>query len=461
VPERRETTPPAGSGRHRARRALRAMVVLGLAAALLVVIAPRTSDRADACAFDPRRPYAYEADQMRVLYRLAYDAVSTNALFPNDPFFSLPPIERGLRNSRTDGPAFIPATLLKAIAWVESDMTMAQRSVPFNSIGQGLVSFDCGHGLMQVTTGMTVPLGPNGQPSDRQTLIATHYAYNIARGAQLLAEKWNAAPEQRPVVGTDTNSDPAIVENWYYAVWGYNGFTGPGSTMSNHPLDSSFSWPRQAFRCDGTQARNRYPYQELVWGCLANPQSRNGQALWPAVPAALPNMTDQATFQAMGVANWRFPYTSMDIRTPQPANLAVAPGLPSGFQTTLVGAPSLQPATETVTIRVNDPTTPQRATVSIRNSGTGVLSWIAEASASFLILTPPGGVAVGSDVTCTASTCPHGTLTIEVNPALLPAAAATGTVTVRSPNGGNAVVTIRVNVVAEFEVGAPGTSQAR
>ncbi|MQC18500.1 MAG: hypothetical protein DWG80_05430 [Chloroflexi bacterium] len=440
---------------------LRLAVLVCTVAVLAAALAPRTAERADACAFDPRRPHAYEADQLRVAYRLGYDAVSTNALFPTDPFFSLPPIERGLRNGRTDGPPFIPSTLLKAIAWVESDMTMAQRSVPFNAIGEGLVSFDCGHGLMQVTTGMTVPLGANGQPSDRQGLIATHYAYNIARGAQLLAEKWNAAPEQRPVVGTDTNSDPAIVENWYYATWGYNGFTGPGSRISNNPLDSTFAWPRQGFRCDGTQARNRYPYQELVWGCMANPASRNGQALWQAVPAALPDMTDQSTFQAMGVANWRFPYTSMDIRTPQPANLAVAPGLPSGFQQTLLGAPVLQAATQSVTIRVNDPTTPPRAAVSIRNSGTGILSWIAEPSANFLILTPPGGVAVGSDITCTAASCPNGVLTIEVNPALLPAAAATGVVTVRSPNGGNNVVTIRVNVIAEFEVGAPGTSQAR
>ncbi|MQC47469.1 MAG: hypothetical protein DWG77_00090 [Chloroflexi bacterium] len=439
----------------------RRWLIVALALTVGAVLMPRTADQANACAFDPRRPHAYEADQMRALYRLAYDAVSTNQLFTNDPFFSLPPIERGLRNSRADGPPFIPSTLLKAIAWVESDMTMAQRSVPFNSIGEGLVSFDCGHGAMQVTTGMTVPLGADGLPSDRQVLVATHYAYNIARGAQLLAEKWNAAPEQRPVVGTDTGSDPAIIENWYYATWAYNGFTGPGANISNHPLDSSFSWPRQAYRCDGTQARNRYPYQELVWGCMANPQTRNGQAIWPAVPAALPNMTDQATFQAMGVANWRFPYTSMDIRTPQPANLAVAPGLPSGFRESLLHAPILQSSSETVTIRINDPTTPPRAVITIRNAGSGVLSWLAVPSANFLILTPPGGVATGSGVSCTTATCPNGALTIEVNPALLPASAATGTITVRSPNGGSGLVTIRVNVIAEFEVGAPGTSQAR
>jgi hypothetical protein len=309
---------------------------------------------------------------------------------------------------------------------------------------------------------MTVPLGANNRPSDRQALIATHYAYNAARGAQILAEKWNAAPEQRPIVGTDTNSDPAVIENWYYAVWAYNGFTGPGSNQSNHPLDPQLGqWPRAGFRCDGTQSRSRYPYQELVWGCLANPAQRNGQPLWPATPASLPDLSDQATFQAMSLSNWRFPYSAMDIRTPQPAHIASAPALPSSFRSAVLGEPVLVAGTERVTIRLNDPNTSMRVQVPIRNSGTGVLSWLAEPSANFLILTPPAGVALGTGVPCTSGTCPHGVLTIEVNPTLLPASSATGTVIVRSPKGGGGQVTIRVDVIADFEVGAPGTSRAR
>ena len=61
---------------------------------------------------------------------------------------------------------------------------------------------------MQVTSGMTVPLGDNSQASPDQLLVATHYAYNIARGAAILADKWNAAPESRPIAGTDTESRP-------------------------------------------------------------------------------------------------------------------------------------------------------------------------------------------------------------------------------------------------------------
>ncbi|MQC18079.1 MAG: hypothetical protein DWG80_03265 [Chloroflexi bacterium] len=441
----------------RGRLALLVAMAMGIVAALM----PLASDRTQACAFDPRTPYAYEADQLRTNYRLAFDAVSTNALFASDPFFSLPPIERGTRGARTDAAPFIPADLMKAISWVESDMTMAQRSVRFDSMGLALVSFDCGHGLTQVTTGMTIPLGADGLPSDRQVLIATHYAYNVARGAQILAEKWNAAPEQRPVVGTDTNSDPALIENWYYAVWGYNGFTGPGANPSNHPLDPSLPWPRPAFQCDGSQSRERYPYQELVWGCLARPVQRNNTPLWTAIPATLPDQTNPTVFSAMGLANWSFPYSSMDIPTPQPAHVATAVALPGSYRDTLLGAPVLQSSTQTVSIYLNDPTRSGRATVDIRNAGTGVLSWIAEPSANFLVLTPPGGVALGSGIPCTSGTCPHGVLTIEVNPTLLPSSAANARITVRSPNGGSGTVTINVNVIAEFELGAPGTSLAR
>ncbi len=449
-----------GAGGQRVRHGHLLLLLAGILGTLVALLPP-AADRANACAFDPLRPFAYEADQTRVAYRLAFDAVSTNALFAGDPFFSLPPIERGTRNSRADADPFIPADLLKAISWVESDMTMAQRAVPFDSIGEALVSFDCGHGLTQVTTGMTVPLGAGNLPSDRQVLIATHYAYNVARGAQILAEKWNTAPEQRPVVGTDTNSDPALIENWYYAVWGYNGFTGPGANRSNHPLDPTLPWPRPAFQCDGSQSRDRYPYQELVWGCLARPATRNNTAMWTAIPATLPDQTDPAVFSAMGLANWSFPYSRMDIPTPQPAHVATAPALPADFRSTLLGAPLLRDATQSVSIRLNDPASNGRATVTITNAGTGVLSWVAQPSANFLTLTPPGGVALGAGAGCTSGGCPHGTLTIEVNPTLLPASSASATITVRSPNGGSGVVRITVNVVADFEVGAPGTSRAR
>ncbi len=445
------------------RASRRAFALLGacMLVAAVALLAPWGTPRAEACAFDPWQPNAYEADQQRTKYNAAIDAASVNRLLPGDAFFALPPIERGTRANRVAGAPFIPAALLKAIAWTESTMTQAARAVPFDSAGPAQISFDCGHGIMQVTTGMTTPLGTDGTPSARQASIATHFAYNIARGAQILAEKWNAAPDQIPVAGIDTNSDPAILENWYFAVWAYNGFTGPGANISNHPADPQFAaWPRPAFTCDGTQSRNRYPYQELVWGCMARPEVRNGAPIWRAQPATLPDLTNQVMARALSMTNWSYPYSNMDIPTPQPAHLIQPPAnIQSSAQ--LLGAPIFQTSAQRITINMNATGAAQKGTVRIRNGGTGVLTWIATTSDRFLVMSPPAGVAIGNDLKCVGSdACPDGTLTITINPTLLPASRASGTIRLSSPNGGGQAIDIVVDVSTEFSIGAPGTSRA-
>ena len=446
---------------NRTRTRIAALLAMSLLAVALAAFAPDRARVAEACAFDPWHPHAYEADTQRTKYAAAIDAASVNRLLPGDPFFALPNIERGARASRSAGTPFIPATLLKSIAWIESSMTQAARAVAFDSVGPAQISFDCGHGIMQVTTGMTTPLGADGVASPRQASIATHFAYNIARGAQILAEKWNAAPDQIPVAGTDTGSDPAIVENWYFAVWAYNGFTGPGANISNHPADPQFgAWPRAGFSCDGTQARNRYPYQELVWGCMARPEQRNGTLLWQPLAATLPDLTNPVMARALSVTNWSYPYSTMDIPTPQPAHVMQPPAnIQSAAQ--LLGVPIFQTSAQRLTINVNATGAASKATVRVRNAGTGVMTWIATTTDRFLVLSPPAGVAIGSDLRCTgAEECPDGSLVITVNPTLLPASRASGTIVLSSPNGSGQQVTIVVDVSAEFAIGAPGTSRA-
>ena len=434
-----------------------AVALLG-AVALAAALSPGPQ-QAQACAF-LRRPYAYEAERARQTYLTTIDAASLNQLFPGDPYFGLPPIERGVRAQRTNGPAHVPATLLKAIAWVESTLTMASRSVAFETGGPALVSFDCGHGVMQVTTGMTVPLGGSNQPTDSQLNVATHYVYNIARGAAILADKLNRAPAERPIAGVDTGADPSLVENWYFATWSYNGFTGPGSNSSNHPLDPAFGgWPRSAYRCDGTQSRNRYPYQELVWGCMAQPPSRDNALLWTPLPASLPNLSQPQWFEPLSLSRFRFPYAGMDIPTPQPAHVDAAPQLPPGFRARVLGQGVLRVDEQAVAIRLNGLPQDARVTIEIRNGGSGILSWGVVGSANWIVADPPGGVALGSDVPCAAPCTRAGVLTISVNPTLLPQANTSGTLIIRSPNS-NAERTLRIRVEADFEVGAPGTSRA-
>ena len=438
------------------RRAGMLAVVAAVAAALAATAtAPHA---AEGCAF-LRRPFAYEADQARRTYLDAIDAASVNQLLPGDPYFGLPAIEVGGRNARRGVASRLPATLLKAIAWAESTMTMAARSVRFESAGLSLVSFDCGHGVMQVTTGMTVPLGAGAVATDRQVSVATHYAYNIARGAAILADKWNQAPDQHPIVGALGGADPTVFENWYYAVWSYNGFTGPGSNSSNHPLDPSFAAPRAAYRCDGTQSASRYPYQELVWGCAAHPPSRDSALLWTPLPASLPNLSAPQWFEPLSLARFVFPFAGMDIPTPQPAHVDPAPTVAAGFAATL-GLPALRVTAEAIVLRLDGLPQDGMAIIEIANAGTGILSWSATSAEPWLVADPPAGVALGSDVVCAAPGCERtGSVRISVNLTLLPDARATGTLRIRSATTGSERLLV-VQVDADFEVAAPGTSRA-
>ena len=145
--------------------------------------------------------------------------------------------------------------MLKAIAWIESTWAQADQSVPYGGVGPVLVSHDCGYGLMQVTSGMQ---NVSGVPSAEQAAIGGHYAFNIAGGARILAEKWNAAPEFRPIVGS---RNPRVVEDWYYALWSYNGFS-----FKNHPQNPALPLPRASYRCDGTQPRTPItPTRSWCW----------------------------------------------------------------------------------------------------------------------------------------------------------------------------------------------------
>ena len=245
---------------------------VALALLLIVMLFGSTSSltsshRAEAegaCVF-PFTPTAYEDLKDRSLFLDTIDLAAFNLLFPGDEYFGLPDIELGPRDARYTQAGQVPPVLLKAIAYVESSITQSGSATPFGSIGPALIAFDCGHGITQVTSGMTFATGESGLGSPQQALVATHYAYNIARGANLLIEKWNDAPEEKPIAGIDTLGHPLVLENWYYAIWSYNGFTGPGASRSNHPLDPIYgAWPRTPYSCgpdeDGLgHNRTNYP----------------------------------------------------------------------------------------------------------------------------------------------------------------------------------------------------------
>ncbi|MEO6399064.1 MAG: hypothetical protein ABIP13_11395 [Tepidiformaceae bacterium] len=192
-------------------------------------------------------------------------------------------LESGARAGRTSASTAraIPPSLYKAIAWVESAAGAwgnASGSVPFGGVGATLLSTDCGYGIGQITSGMGHASAPPaleyGVPSARQAIIGTHPLFNIAEGVRILADKWNGAPNFRPIAG---NGDPRALEDWYYAVWSYNGFA-----FSNHPLNPGRNPLRgDVWHCNdktapgfGTFVRSDYTYQELVYGCLRYPPAK-------------------------------------------------------------------------------------------------------------------------------------------------------------------------------------------
>jgi len=389
------------------RRAL-VIAALGALAVVAVAVVPgrERTPAAEACAFADA-PTTYETTEDRSLYIAAMDLAGHNMLFQGDPFFSQLHLETGLRGSRTNSPdVYVPPTLLKSISWIESVTTQGAPGLPFGAIGPALVSFDCGYGIAQVTSGMTAPLGEGGRPTDEQALVATHFAYNIGRGAAILVDKWNSAPESRPVAGIDTNSDPKIVENWYYAVWSYNGFTGPGANRSNHPLDPIYgSWPRTPYSCgspnDGLgHNRAMYPYQELVFGCMAHPPTVEGKPLWKALDATLPDLNNAYWRAPLDLANFQSPYSRMDMPTPKPQHTDDTPAPTLLHKLAVLGFPRLAVDRPIVLVNVRPGKSATAAEVRISNAGFGIVPWRVSANRPWVTVSQQAGVAVSADMPC-------------------------------------------------------------
>lgn len=125
----------------------------------------------------------------------------------------------------------IPPEILYGIAYQES--TWRQ----FDANGNPLISPDNGYGIMQVTSVGSYDVEKLKYDID----------YNIAAGADILLEKWSWVPS----IGDDSMD---CYENWFYAVWAYNGMV----------------------------TDNPYPYQ--VWAHIA--AGRNGW--WAGVPVTAP-----------------------------------------------------------------------------------------------------------------------------------------------------------------------------
>ncbi|HEY1100201.1 MAG TPA: hypothetical protein VGF99_14790 [Myxococcota bacterium] len=208
-------------------------------------------------------------------------------------------IETG--SSRTRSAGKFPCRLLPAIAMTESGVAQF-----CSSGGKTIISFDCGFGVMQVTSGAEDYPG-----------IQSRADINVAAGADILAAKWNGNENFGGVFGS---SDPQFLESWYFATWAYNGFV-----YGNNPSNPDHAAGRQPFNSPGTSARRDYAYQELVWGYLQYPLSTAGALYTGAAPTYPPvcsgNIASCCTNNVCrGVPNQSGLF-SVTLPVPQPAHV--------------------------------------------------------------------------------------------------------------------------------------------
>jgi MYXO-CTERM domain-containing protein len=168
--------------------------------------------------------------------------------------------------------ARFPCELLKAITRVESGWRQfCVPTEPSDQVGgpsRTIISFDCGYGIAQVTSGMHIGETPD---FDRDR-VASDPVYNLATGTRILAEKWSYTQ----CVG---DNQPSVVEHWYSATWAYNGLA-----YVNNPNNPNYDPNRGVY---DPAIGGSAPYQEKVFGRIEHTQD-----LWEPTALAYPNPGD-------------------------------------------------------------------------------------------------------------------------------------------------------------------------
>lgn len=349
---------------------------------------------------------SWEVERSRSLILDAQSLAAANRLFPDDAEFALPALEVEAAGAIVEDPeAAIPAAILNAIGWIESKANQTKIDVDYGKSGPALVSSDCGYGIMQITTHFV----NNDEPPTRfEALVGTHFAYNVAAGAKILADKWND-----PFFPTVGARDPRYIESWYYAIWSYNGWAG-----ANHPdspeIDPFRTTP---YPCD--ERRNGYPYQELVLGCIVNPPEVDGDDLWPPSPVRLPDPSLAGPGQPLhysrflngwtelrlgGRVHGGSPFAPMDMPLPTGAapygDSSSAAVSPDAARARVLGEPRLSLGTHSV--QLSSSGAGSIGVIVISNAGSGLLPWRVRHAPDWVSLNYDAGAALGTDPAWTA-----------------------------------------------------------
>jgi len=119
----------------------------------------------------------------------------------------------------------IPAVILKAIAWKESNYKQ------FDENGDPFINYG-NIGIMQIN---------EVHKNLDQDLLKNDIKYNIEAGANILLSGWNAMGKTIP---NSDNMNPQILENWYFPLWSYNGWT----SKNNPNVSGDKAYQEQIFQ---------------------------------------------------------------------------------------------------------------------------------------------------------------------------------------------------------------------
>lgn len=221
----------------------------------------------------PDPVYGYQPYPSTIAYY--FDRASRNQLGASGPTY--PDIQTGWPPGYSQT-YVVPAIILKAIGATENEPhPWYQFDAPdYGSSGWTVIAYNpngtCDVGLMQLNSDSMDYYGVD------RCDAAQSYICNIGGGARILISKWNERSILNYHVG---ENNPAIAEDWYYAIWAYNRWT-----QDNNP--ANYDPGRPPYRT-GEYWLYDYPYQEKVWGWAANPPTDNGTLFWEPVPLTLPD----------------------------------------------------------------------------------------------------------------------------------------------------------------------------
>lgn len=180
--------------------------------------------------------------------------------------FDAPPLSTMCYGNCTHGAVGTPhvsAAILHGMAYVESNwhqFNTMDYQVNGEAIGTPIKSWDGGWGEFQQTWAMPPQCQTNDNCRNDATKIQQEQSYNIGTGVQSLITAWNGTAG---VASRTDPNDPYKANDWFFAVWAYNGAYG------NNPNDV----PSSVYGHWYPGAPFRSIYEEYVWYFAAHPQN--------------------------------------------------------------------------------------------------------------------------------------------------------------------------------------------